>query len=94
MSGAAVMEKPVLKGVRVRQGETCCRMCGCSETKPCNPPCSWVDGDLCSGCFDVARAVVAWKQSAYRPSMPALLREVQAVEAFGKLPTRRAGGAR
>lgn len=28
-----------------------CRRCGCSDDRACDPPCSWVDVDLCSGCM-------------------------------------------
>lgn len=27
-----------------------CRVCGCTENHPCDPPCSWVEPDLCSEC--------------------------------------------
>ena len=29
-----------------------CRVCGCSWFDPCDPPCSWVEPDLCSACVD------------------------------------------
>ena len=31
-----------------------CRVCGCTQTRACNPPCSWVDMSRtkCSACFD------------------------------------------
>ena len=28
-----------------------CRKCGCSWFQPCDPPCSWVEPDLCSSCY-------------------------------------------
>lgn len=27
-----------------------CRVCGCTESNACDPPCSWVAQDLCSTC--------------------------------------------
>lgn len=27
-----------------------CRGCGCTETDPCDPPCHWVQPELCSAC--------------------------------------------
>jgi hypothetical protein len=27
-----------------------CRLCGCTDDHACNPPCSWVERDLCSAC--------------------------------------------
>lgn len=27
-----------------------CSSCGCTDIAPCEPPCSWVDATLCSGC--------------------------------------------
>ena len=30
-----------------------CRVCGCTDHRACNPPCSWVEEDLCSGCVDI-----------------------------------------
>lgn len=27
-----------------------CRGCGCTEDAACNPPCHWVEPDLCSAC--------------------------------------------
>jgi len=30
--------------------ETCCRVCGCSQSRACRPPCHWVEPDLCSHC--------------------------------------------
>ena len=35
------------------QGPQRCRVCGCTETTPCNTPegpCFWVEPDLCSAC--------------------------------------------
>lgn len=31
-------------------GERACRVCGCTETNACCPPCSWSEADLCSAC--------------------------------------------
>jgi hypothetical protein len=27
-----------------------CRICGCTQDRACDPPCEWVERDLCSGC--------------------------------------------
>lgn len=27
-----------------------CRECGCTEHNACNPPCWWIEYDLCSAC--------------------------------------------
>jgi hypothetical protein len=29
-----------------------CRVCGCQELRACDPPCSWVEEDLCSTCAE------------------------------------------
>jgi hypothetical protein len=39
---AEVIEAPRAVGI--------CRSCGCTEESACNPPCYWVDADLCSSC--------------------------------------------
>lgn len=53
-----------------------CRVCGCTEIAACQPPCSWVGNqDLCSGCFEAARALGLWVTGAHRPNLTALLRE-------------------
>lgn len=33
-----------------------CRVCGCSDDAACDPPCSWVDDDLCdnAACLEAA----------------------------------------
>lgn len=30
-----------------------CRVCGCTQNDPCEPPCGWAEDDLCSACVDV-----------------------------------------
>jgi putative hydrolase of HD superfamily len=37
---------PDLTGAR----ERACRVCGCTETNACYPPCWWIEVDLCSAC--------------------------------------------
>lgn len=32
-------------------GVRACRLCGCTDAEACNPPCSWVEPDLCSACW-------------------------------------------
>ena len=72
-----------------------CRVCRCTESDACNPPCSWSDADLCSGCMEVLTALVHWKEGAHRPNMAALLREWEETweETFRAL-SRRAGEVR
>lgn len=53
-----------------------CRVCGCTDERACAGGCSWVDGDICSGCFRVAEALREWMESANRASWAALRREV------------------
>jgi predicted Fe-S protein YdhL (DUF1289 family) len=55
-----------------KNGLVRCRVCGCTEIEPCDPPCSWVEVDLCSGCWDTVAALVRWREGARRPSMAAL----------------------
>lgn len=53
-----------------------CRVCGCTEMNACNPPCAWAEPDLCTGCRDIAVALVEWERSAVKPNRHALRREV------------------
>lgn len=56
-----------------------CRMCGCTETQPCEPPCSWAPGrgNLCTACLAVAAVVSDWRvRIAHRANFAALKREV------------------
>lgn len=34
-----------------------CRLCGCTEVTPCEPPCGWAEGDLCTSCAPFAIAL-------------------------------------
>lgn len=36
----------------VRAGAGVCRVCGCTDDDACDPPCEWVEPDLCSTCKD------------------------------------------
>jgi hypothetical protein len=56
-----------------------CRVCGCTEERPCEPPCAWDDleGDLCTTCDDAIAAIVEWAYAARRANRTALLREVK-----------------
>jgi hypothetical protein len=31
-----------------------CRECGCDDDHACDPPCHWVEDDLCSACTGMA----------------------------------------
>ena len=67
--------------IRYRKGFMACRVCGCTQIEPCNPPCAWAGdderGDLCSTCELTIGVVEEWKEQALRPSMTALLRETR-----------------
>ena len=52
-----------------------CRVCGCTEIEPCEPACSWADGDLCSCCCEAVDAMFVWFHNAHRPRLAALIRE-------------------
>jgi hypothetical protein len=56
-----------------------CRICGCTEREPCNPPCSWArgEGDLCSTCDEMTDSLVAWHLAAFKPTLTRLVREVR-----------------
>jgi predicted Fe-S protein YdhL (DUF1289 family) len=62
---------------RDRDGLIRCRVCGCTERDACDPPCSWVEDDLCSGCHDAVSAIAIWQLGARRNNRTALLREVE-----------------
>jgi hypothetical protein len=32
------------------QKDPMCRLCGCNNDHACDPPCSWIEPDRCSGC--------------------------------------------
>jgi hypothetical protein len=36
--------------------ERTCRVCGCTDTRACDPPCSWAELDLCTACVDTEAA--------------------------------------
>jgi hypothetical protein len=74
-------EAPRLEKVEskyTKDGFLKCRVCGCSEFEPCEPPCSWVPHtDICDSCHEVATTIRLWMVGAHRPSVAALLREVR-----------------
>ena len=76
-----------------RDGFIRCRVCGCTEREPCNPPCSWAPGaaDLCSTCADIVLIVAEWRAVAHRASWAALKREVEALEAGSTFVLTEAG---
>jgi hypothetical protein len=82
------------RGIKVdKDGLVRCRVCGCTEREPCNPPCLWVEVDLCSGCGNVVATLAEWRESALRPNVAALMREFKAhwEDAF-RTVSRRARG--
>jgi hypothetical protein len=43
---------------RIEAGiEDACRVCGCSESRPCEGGCVWVEVDLCSRCYRAIQAM-------------------------------------
>jgi hypothetical protein len=63
-----------------KDGYVRCRVCGCTEREPCNPPCAWVEEDLCTLCALIAEALAEWKTGAHRANVAALMREVSRKE--------------
>ena len=53
-----------------------CKVCGCSDREPCDPPCGWsdIEANLCTACEDAADALVEWALGSRRISMAALMR--------------------
>lgn len=72
-----------------KDGNVKCRVCGCTDREPCNPPCAWYqNSDLCTMCAQAMRQLVtwrgvlkAWREYAHRPSLAALTREAERLEA-------------
>ena len=56
-----------------------CRVCGCSEREPCEPPCGWDQPGLCTGCAITIDALAEWLRGAHRVKWAALWREVAAL---------------
>ena len=74
---------PKAHKIRVdRDGYVCCRVCSCTERSPCNPPCGWVESDLCSSCAGLAQAIRDWEAEAYRANWSAMRREVKRRDAW------------
>jgi hypothetical protein len=61
-----------------RDGYIRCRVCGCTEREPCDPPCSREEGeaDLCTLCAAAVNILTSWREGAHRPNLAALRREV------------------
>jgi hypothetical protein len=57
-------------------GQVKCRVCGCTDRIPCNPPCNRVEEGLCSTCLEAARALLYWRQRAFKPGPNALWMEL------------------
>lgn len=72
---AKVFPFPPLRTTRL--GLIRCRVCGCTETQACNPPCSWSDVDLCSGCYEAAEALNAWIDGSHTPALTKLRTEAR-----------------
>jgi len=77
MSRPAKLLPPVR---RDKDGLIRCRVCRCTETDACNPPCGWApdDFDLCDNCAHIIGELVSWLESARTPGWPALRREAEA----------------
>ena len=57
-------------------GQVKCRVCGCTDRHSCNPPCHWVEENLCSTCLEAAQALLDWRESAVKPDRNALWMEL------------------
>lgn len=55
-----------------------CRVCGCTDDHACATGCSWIKPDLCSLCHEATELLAEWLLSAVKPSVEALLKEVDA----------------
>jgi len=62
---------------RDKDGMMKCRVCGCTEVRACQPPCSWAGPFICSNCHNAVSALRQWKEGANRANMTALLRELE-----------------
>ena len=60
-----------------RRGLVKCRVCGCTDVRACDPPCSWREDDLCSGCDDAVKHLMYWAEGANKANKFALLREFE-----------------
>jgi hypothetical protein len=62
-----------------RRGFVKCRVCGCTEDRACDPPCSWVDGeaDLCTTCGETLLQMRAWFEDCWKPSWRNLMKEAK-----------------
>jgi hypothetical protein len=66
------------RGIKVdRDGLVRCRVCGCTERNPCEPPCAWQEVDLCTFCAEAASVLAEWMEGAHRANKSALWREVE-----------------
>ena len=62
-----------------------CRVCGCTNSRPCRGGCSW-DGDLCSTCSLAADAIATWAFEVDAPRWKSLINEAQDRLTKGRLP--------
>ena len=70
--------KPAARKPRYdRDGLIRCRVCGCTEREACDPPCRWIEDDLCSVCALGVAAYIGWAMSARCPSPAAFIREAR-----------------
>jgi hypothetical protein len=77
MTTITTMEKPT-RIKTDRHGFVRCRMCGCTEIEACEPPCGWEpgEGDLCTTCAIMMRAMLHWLFAGHHPTKASLLREL------------------
>ena len=64
---------------------TKCRVCRCTELEACDPPCSWVEADLCSLCAFTIQTLGAWEACAHKANQTALFREVRKLRALRRM---------
>lgn len=48
-----------VRAADVAAGLPACRVCGCTENAGCDPPCWWIEPDLCSNCAGVALSITS-----------------------------------
>jgi len=59
-----------------------CRVCGCADNAPCNPPCAWVDNPdgqnptpICTTCSDAAQVLGIWSATVPNTNLKRLVKE-------------------
>lgn len=61
-----------------------CKVCKRVDQHPQHPSGEWFGPGMCMDCNNIAEEVVRWKEKAHKPSMTALVKEVNRLLAFWK----------